>query len=132
MLGFATLTEENAIDIARLRLSDHPVSWNWDDILTKSKNPLTEAFSSFHSAVKGGITIAELHQPVTAIMFSDSVFFASANLPIAARFAIDLAHSLLCSKVPSCVRVALAAQAARAEIRRRDYYRRCPRFRSSR
>jgi len=75
MLGFATLTEENAIDIARLRLSDHPVSWNWDDILTKSKNPLTEAFSSFHSAVKGGITIAELHQPVTAITFSDSVFF---------------------------------------------------------
>jgi hypothetical protein len=106
MLGFATLTEENAIDIARLRISSHPGSWNWDDIVSKPKNPLTEAFSSFHSAVKGGITIAEIHEAVTAITFSDSVFFAGANLPIVAGFAIDLAHSLLCLKVP--VRMGLA------------------------
>jgi hypothetical protein len=81
-------------------------------MLSKPENPLTKAFSSFHSYVKGGIAIAELHEAVTAITFSDSVFFATSNLATAAGFAIDLAHSLLSGKVPVRMGLALGSFAA--------------------
>jgi hypothetical protein len=107
MLGFAALTLANPIDLRTLRNSSRPGAWTLDEILNRPKNALTERFSSFHFQVKAAIAIAELSQPVTAITFSDSVFFAAPTLPGATDFAIYLAHGLLTSGVP--VRMGIAS-----------------------
>src|ERR1700730_7874661 len=74
MLGFAALTETHPIDVRMLRARSRPGSLDLESIM-KPKNPLTEAFLSFHLHVKWGIIMAETSHAVTAITFSDSVFF---------------------------------------------------------
>jgi hypothetical protein len=107
MLGFAALTEAYPIDLGMLQKSGRPGAWRLEDITKKSKNPLTEAFSNFHLHVNCAITIAKFSHAVTAITFSDSVFFASTSLVAALGFARSLAFSLLSARVP--VRIGLGA-----------------------
>ena len=107
MLGFAALTEAHPIDLRMLRASTRPGSLDLESILGKPKNPLTEAFSSFHLHIKWAIIMAEMSHAVTAISFSDSVFFATTSLVAAASFAANLAHSMLSSRVP--VRIGIAS-----------------------
>ena len=118
MLGFAALVEANPIDVRMLLASGRPGSMGWDNIL-KPKNPLTEAFSSFHNHIKWEIMMAEMSDPVTAVTFSDSVFFATSNFVVAATFATRLTHSMLSTRVPVRVGIAHGSFAAvrfRSEI----------------
>ena len=107
MLGFAALTEAYPIDLRALRTSGRLGSPEFIDNVFGPKNPLTDAFTRFHLYVKSGIEIAEISHAVTAISFSDSVFFASTSLDAAAGFAANLAYSMLSSRVP--VRIGLAS-----------------------
>jgi len=107
MLGFAALTEAHPIDLRMLRTRSRPGSLDLEDIWGQPKNPLTEAFSSFHLHIKWAIITAEMSHAVTAISFSDSVFFATTSFVAAARFAVDLVFDMLSSRVP--VRIGIAS-----------------------
>lgn len=112
MLGFAALTEANPIDLRMLHAHSRPFSLTLDDIVSGPKNPLTEAFSRFHSSLKWAIMTAEMRYPLTAITFSDSAFIATTHLFEAASFAVDLARSMLSQKVPVRMGIAFGSFAA--------------------
>ena len=114
MLGFAALTEANPIDIRMLRTRSRPFSLTLDDILDGRKNPLTEAFMSFHYSLKWAIMTAEMKHALTAVTFSDSVFIATTHPFEAATVAVDLAHSLLSQKVAVRMGIAFGSFAALA------------------
>ena len=112
MLGFAALTEANAIDLRMLHAHSRPLSMTLDDILRKPRNPLTEAFSRFHNSLKWAIQMAEDSHPLTAITFSDSVFIATNYLFEATSFAVNLAQAMLSQKVPVRMGIAFGSFAA--------------------
>jgi len=107
MLGFAALTEENHLDVAGLVSGERILALDLEGILQRRKNPLNVAFSSFHFAVRSQIELASMSGSVTAITFSDSVFFATKDLEAALRFASELTFSLLSQGVP--VRAGIAS-----------------------
>jgi hypothetical protein len=108
MLGFAALTEAHPIDPRMLEAySRLPQSWEALDEIISHRNPLTQVFSHFHICLAGAIKLAEMAHPVTAITFSDSVFFATRYLYEATTFAVGLTQSLLSAKIP--VRMGIAS-----------------------
>lgn len=112
MLGFASLTESNPIDISMLNARTRPLGMTLDDILAEPKNPLTDAFSHFHHSLKWTIMTAEMRHPLTAITFSDSVFIATNYLFEAATLAVNLAQSMLAGKIPVRMGIAFGSFAA--------------------
>ena len=115
MLGFAALTEANPIDLQMLQFHSRPNAATADefyDLISRPKNPLTEAFSTFHSSLKSAISLAEMQHPLTAITFSDSVFVATSYLFQASNFAVNLARSMLSYKVPVRMGIAFGSFAA--------------------
>jgi len=115
MLGFAALTEANPIDLQMLQFHSRPFSATVDEfyeLISRPKNPLTEAFVTFHSSLKSAISLAEMHHPLTAITFSDSVFIATTHLFQASSFAVNLARSMLSYKVPVRMGIAFGSFAA--------------------
>jgi hypothetical protein len=112
MLGFATLTERYPVDVRMLMMHDRPLGWNMDAIFSEPKNPLTEAFSRFHYALKWAIDLVSMRNPVTAITFSDSVFLATEHFQEAAEFAANFAESMMSGKVPVRMGIAYGSFAA--------------------
>jgi hypothetical protein len=113
ILGFASLTENNPIDVHMLNAHSRPFSYgNIGEILSRPRNPLTDAFSHFHNSLKWEIISAEMKHPLTAVTFSDSVFVATNYLFEAATFAVNLMRSMLSSKVPVRMGIALGSFAA--------------------
>lgn len=112
MLGFAALTEDNPLDVPGLISGERFLALDLDDILKRRLNPLTIAFSSFHMAVRSHIDLASMGGAVTAITFSDSVFFATKRLDLALRFISDLTFSLLSYGVQIRSGIALGSFAA--------------------
>lgn len=113
ILGFAALTEANPIDIRMLHAhGQFPQSPEAFEEMTSHMNPLTEAFSHFPNSLKWAIMTAKIAHPLTAITFSDSVFIATKYLFEAARFANDLARSMLSAKVPVRMGIAFGSFAA--------------------
>lgn len=113
MLGFAALTEANPIDIQMLNAHSRPfLHDNISEILSRPKNPLTDAFSQFHNSVEGTIMLAKMGFPLTAITFSDSVFVATNYLFEGTTFAVNLARSMLSYKVPVRMGIAFGSFAA--------------------
>ncbi len=112
MLGFAALTEANPIDLRMLHARGRGLPLKIDDIVRISKNPLTKAFSSFHLSIEWAIASANSRHPLTAVTFSDSVFFATTYLFEATSFAVDLAQSLLSQNVPVRMGIAFGSFAA--------------------
>lgn len=55
-------------------------------------NKLTEVFSSFHSTLEGGLSLARLQCHFTSITFSDSAFIVTHNL----NDAVSLINNLMC------------------------------------
>jgi len=106
MLGFASLTEEHALDLDCIKVSDRPFSSGLDMILRSQENPLTRAFTSFHRSIKSAIDLAQFAHPLTAITFSDSAFIATAHLFEAANVAAGLIQTLLPQHIP--VRMGIA------------------------
>jgi hypothetical protein len=106
ILGFSALTEQNHIDAERLCSRDRPFVWSVDDLLNEPRNPLTDAYWSFHNALKWAIRTSEMSHALTAISFSDSAFIATDCLFEAAKIAISLSRSMLSQRVP--VRMGLA------------------------
>jgi len=106
MLGFAALTEAHPLDLRALNARSRPLAMTLEELAGGCANPLTEAFSNFHSALKWAIEMAEDTHPLTAITFSDSAFIATTYLFEAANFAIRLTQSALSRRVP--VRMGIA------------------------
>ena len=112
MLGFASLTEQCTLDVPTLRKFNRILSATLDDILVAADNPLTKAFSHFHSSLRSTLDLAEMKHPLTAITFSDSAFVATTHLFEAVSIAIDLARRMLSSKVPVRIGIAFGSFAA--------------------
>jgi len=112
MLGFAALTEAYPVDTRMLTMHDQPLSATLETILAEPRNPLTDAFSSFHYALKWAIDMVSMRTPVTAITFSDSAFLATEYFHDAADFAARFAESMLSSKVPVRMGIAYGSFAA--------------------
>ncbi len=115
ILGFAVLTEANPIDLRMLQFRSRPFSATVAEfykLISRPKNPLTEAFSTFHSSLKSEISLGEMQHPLTSITSSDSVFIATTYLFQATSFAVNLARSMLSCKVPVRVGIAFGSFAA--------------------
>jgi hypothetical protein len=113
MLGFAALMEANPLDIRMLHArSRFPQTLEALDEIIRHRNPLTDAFSRFHTSVKWAIMTAEMGHPLTAITFSDSVFIATNHLFEGTTFAVNLARSMLSQKVPVRMGIAFGSFAA--------------------
>jgi hypothetical protein len=112
LLGFASLTEECALNLNLIRASDRPLTWTIDMILESGSNPLTHAFTGFHHALKTTIDLAHMRHPLTAITFSDSAFIATTHLFEAANIAIGLVQSLLPQRIPLRLGIAHGSFAA--------------------
>ena len=106
LLGFASLTEEYALDLDFIKTSDRPFSSSIDMMLKSQENPLTRAFTSFHRSLKAQIDLAQMSHPLTAITFSDSAFIATTYLFQAANVAVGLVQALLPRLIP--VRMGIA------------------------
>lgn len=106
ILGFASLTESNPLDVDRLKLLSGPVGERVFERIEASKDPLAATFAHFHEAVKFANDMAALHHNVTSITFSDSAFFATNRLFEAVDIARRLLLHLLWQKVP--VRIGIA------------------------
>jgi hypothetical protein len=106
LLGFAKLTEDNALDLEAIRHSQNPLSGSVDQLLAADRNPLTRAFTSFHYTLKWAIELAQMKHTLTAITFSDSAFIATTGLSEASSIATYILQSLLRARVP--VRAAIA------------------------
>ncbi len=100
LLGFASLTEQHALELDRIKVADRPLSWNLDMMLESPENPLTRAFTSFHRSLKSAIDIAQMRHPLTAITFSDSAFIATTHLFEAVNVAVGLVQWLLRQRIP--------------------------------
>jgi hypothetical protein len=112
MLGFAALSEAYPIDVGMLNAYNRISSASIEMILGTPKNPLTEAFHGFHSALRWAIDMANMRRPVTAITFSDSAFIAFTHLIDAATLAVDFARSMLSQKIPVRMGIAFGSFAA--------------------
>lgn len=98
LLGFGKLTEECNLDLDFISRSDRlDVQFGQ---MFKAKNPLTHAFTEFHSAVRWALQLANLMHSSTAITFSDSAFVATTKLYEAVGIATHLMKSLLSRGVP--------------------------------
>lgn len=112
MLGFAALTEAYPIDVGMLNAYERPSSASLEMIFGTPKNPLTEAFHGFHSALRWAIDMANMRRPVTAITFSDSAFVAFTHLIDAATLAVDFERSMLSQRIPVRIGIAFGSFAA--------------------
>lgn len=99
LLGFASLTEEHALQLDYIIESERPLA-NIAMVLSGKKNPLTETFISFHRALKSAINLAQMHHPVTAITFSDSAFIATNQLYQAVNIAMYFVKALVSQGIP--------------------------------
>lgn len=115
LLGFASLTERNPLDVESINQSERPLSplsWTLEHILSSSKNPLTRAFISFHRALKSAIDLAQMKHPVTAITFSDSAFIATNQLFEAVHIGVSIIQTLLHDGIPIRAGIAYGSFAA--------------------
>src|SRR6266568_3562425 len=113
MLGFAALTEANPIDPRMLHAHSRlPQSLEALDDMISHRNPLTQAFSHFHTSLKWAIMTAEMQHPLTAITFSDSAFIATNYLFEAGTIGVTLARSMLSYKIPVRMGIAFGSFAA--------------------
>lgn len=87
LLGFASLTESHPIELNRIQGSDRPSESIAMILSGQKENPLTQAFTNFHRALKSAIDIAQICHPLTAIAFSDSAYIATNHLYEAVNFA---------------------------------------------
>src|SRR5258707_2205071 len=60
MLGFSALMESYPVDIRMLTMHDRPLSATLESILSQPTNPLTEAFSRVHFALKWAIDFVSI------------------------------------------------------------------------
>lgn len=101
LLGFASLTEENPLDLQAIKRSQNPFGGNVDELLAADRNPLTRAFTRFHHTLKWAIELAQMKHALTAITFSDSAFIATAKLSESVQVATYILQSLLQARVPA-------------------------------
>ena len=101
LLGFARLTEQNAVDFEAIRRKQHILLGGFDEIFGGQENPLTHAFTTFHYKLKWAIELAQMQHPLTAITFSDSAFIATVHLHECVNIAISIMQSLLQASVPA-------------------------------
>jgi hypothetical protein len=106
VLGFASLTESNPLDVDRLKLLAGPIGDRVWEQIEANKDPLAATFVNFHQAIKFANDLAAMHHSVTSITFSDSAFFATAHLFEAVYIARHLLLHLIWQKVP--VRIGIA------------------------
>jgi len=107
LLGFASLTETNDLELDRIKNAEHPLSLDIDKWLTSPPdNALTKTFTGFHYSLRWGIQIAQMRHPLTAITFSDSAFIATTYLFQAVNIAVHLMQSLLPQRIPLRVGIA--------------------------
>jgi hypothetical protein len=98
-----------------LQFHSRPFSATTDDffeLISAPKNPLTAAFSKFHTSLKGAISLAEMKHPLTAITFSDSVFIVTNYLFQATSLAAAFARDMLSYRVPVRMGIAFGSFAA--------------------
>ena len=100
LLGFASLTESYPIELNHIQGSDRLSDSIARIVSGQKKNPLTEAFTNFHRALKGAIDIAQIHHPLTAITFSDSAYIATRHFFEAVNIASYIVQTLLSQRVP--------------------------------
>ena len=106
VLGFASLTEENPLDLDLIKASERPLSASIDMILASQDNLLTRAFTSFHNSLEWTTFLAKRRHRLIAVTFSDSAFISTTYLFEAVNMAVDLLQSLLPQRVP--VRIGIA------------------------
>jgi hypothetical protein len=105
LLGFAKLTESNALDFDAMRRRQNLLV-GMGDSLNSARNPLTETFTRFHYTLKWAIELAQMNHPLTAITFSDSAFIVTQSLSECVAIATHLAQSLLQNNIPSRAAIA--------------------------
>ncbi|MEK6730327.1 MAG: hypothetical protein AABY76_09950, partial [Planctomycetota bacterium] len=99
ILGFANLTLENKLDIEAIKDNGGPLHKRFGRILS-TPNKLTEVFSSFHSTLEGGLSLAGLRCHFTSITFSDSAFIVTQYLNDAVSVISNLMCGFLRNEVP--------------------------------
>lgn len=94
ILGFAKLTLENKLDIEAIKDNGGPIHKRMGRIFSgkNTSNNLTEVFSSFHSTLEGGLSLARLQCHFTSITFSDSAFIVTHKL----NDAVSVINNLMC------------------------------------
>ena len=112
LLGFAKLTEDNALDLEGLKQSQIPLSGMLDQLLAADRNPLTRVFTSFHHTLKWAVELAHMKHALTAITFSDSAFIATAKLSESVSIATYILQSLLRARVPARAGIAYGSFSA--------------------
>ena len=100
LLGFASLTESNDLQLNRIKNAERPLSWDLDELLASRANPLTKTFNGFHYTLRWAIQLAQMRHPLTAITFSDSAFIATAHLFEAVSIGGYLVTSLMRQRIP--------------------------------
>jgi hypothetical protein len=100
LLGFASLTEVHPIELNLIKGSDRPLESFAMILSGRKENPLTQAFTNFHRALKSAIDLAQMHHPLTAITFSDSAYVATSRLFQAVRIASYFSQTLIGQRVP--------------------------------
>ncbi len=109
ILGFASLTLKNKLDIEAIKDEGGPVYKRMNRIFTENntKNKLTEVFSHFHFNLESGLSLAKINCYFTSITFSDSAFIVTHKLDDAVTIIINLMSSFLRSGVPVRAGIAL-------------------------
>lgn len=100
LLGFASLTEGHPIELNLIQGSDRPSEIFAMILSGKNKNPLTQAFTNFHRALKAAIDLAQMDHPLTAITFSDSAYIATGHLFQAVNIASYFFQTLIGQSIP--------------------------------
>lgn len=100
LLGFASLTEGHPIELNLIKGSDRPFESIAMILSGKKENPLTQAFTNFHRALKAAIDLAQIHHPLTAITFSDSAYVATSHLFQAVNIASYFVQTLITQRTP--------------------------------
>lgn len=109
ILGFANLTLENKLDIEAIKDNSGPLHKRFGRIFIDRSTPnkLTEVFSSFHSTLEGGLSLARLECYFTSITFSDSAFIVTQYLNDAVSVINNLMCGFLRNEVPVRAGIAL-------------------------
>src|SRR5450631_2958375 len=92
MLGFASLTMNNPLDIHALGSRFDQEQLEIADAMCE--NPLTRGFLFFHDSIEKAISAERMLDPTTAITFSDSAFIASGYLFSAMMMAAEIATDI--------------------------------------
>lgn len=100
LLGFASLTESFPIELNHIQGSDRLSDSIARIVSGQKKNPLTEAFTNFHRALKSEINLAQHDHPLTAITFSDSAYIATNHLYEAVSIASYFVQTLMSQRIP--------------------------------